>query len=68
MPAAMMHGGGGVLLMMTKKLETQQTIEKTQNCKTKCNESHLPYNHIQLKTTTQNEKQKSTTASNTLLN
>jgi hypothetical protein len=33
MPAAMVHGGGGVLLMMTTKLESKKTIEKTQNYK-----------------------------------
>ncbi len=34
MQAAMVHGsGGGVLLMMTTKLASKQTIEKTQNYK-----------------------------------
>ena len=58
MPAAMVHGsGGGVLLMMTK-LASKQTIKKTQNYKIKCNQSPLPHNHIKLKKTTQNHKQR----------
>ncbi len=56
MPAAMMHGGGGVLLMMTK-FKKQETNEKYKIPK-KSNQSPLPHNHIQLKTTTQNNKQK----------
>ena len=66
MPAAMVHGGGGVLLMMTTKFASQQTIKKHKITE-KCNRSPLPHNHIQLKTTTQNHKQKQTIATNTLL-
>ena len=58
MPAAMVHGGGGVLLMMTTKFASQQTIKILQNYKNQCNQSPLPHHHIQLKTTTQNNKQK----------
>ena len=57
MPAAMVHGGGGVLLMMTTKFASQQTIKISQSCNTN-DQSPLPHNHIQLKTTTQNHKQK----------
>ena len=59
MPAAMVHGGGGVLLMMTTEFAPQQTIKKHEITK-KCNQSPLPHNHIQLKTTTQNHKRKQT--------
>ena len=57
MPAAMVHGGGGVLLLMKMKVASQQTNEKYKIPK-KSNQSPLPHNHIQLKTTTQNHKQK----------
>ena len=57
MPAAMVHGGGGVLLMMKTKFASQETIKKHEITK-KCKQSPLPHNHIQLKTTTQNHKQK----------
>ena len=69
MPAAMLHGGGGMLLMMTTKFASQQTIKQSRYHKllTKCNQSPLPHNNIQLKTTSQNHKQKQTIATHTLL-
>ncbi len=57
MPAAMMHGGGGVMLMMMTKIASQKTIKKYK-ITNKCNQSPIHHNHIQLKTTTQNHKQK----------
>ena len=57
MPAAIVHGGGSVLLMMTTKFASRLTNKKHTIPK-KCNQSPLPHNNIQLKTTTQNHKQK----------
>ena len=58
MPAAMVQSGGGsVLLMKMTKLASQKTINKNK-ITNKRNQSPLPHNHIQLKTTTKNNKQK----------